>query len=179
MRARGQCWLEEDSIFLADGTVLAGSIAWYDYSKRNPQTAEWTPEQFARAKPDVINDGRRIAWGHTDPGFAGLVSDRLVARLERLSGDPAVRRILVATHVPVFERQLTGRRGDDPVLESYYANLTLGRRLLAFPKVGAVVSGHTHRGLEPVEVPQEGRPPVTLANLGSDYGDPRFVTLEL
>jgi len=179
VRSRGFCWLEEDAIALPDGAALAGSIAWYDYSRRSPETAGWTPEQFARIKPDVINDGRRISWNHTDPGFAGLVSDRLVSRLERLSADPEVRRILVATHVPVFERQLTGRRGEDPALESYYANLTLGRRLLAFPKLAAVVSGHTHRGLEPVEVPQEGRPPVTMANLASDYGDPRFVAIEL
>ena len=61
---------------------------------------------------------------------------------------------------------------------AYFGNLTLGAGVLREPKVRAVVSGHTHAARR-AEVRRPGGASVRAEVVGSDYGAPAFVLLDL
>ena len=139
-------WLEGAAFTLGD-TAVAGTVAWYDYSAADPGIHE-PPAVFAREKGYFNADAYRIDWQWTDPEFAGLVSAPFLATLDRLEADPAVRRVVAATHVPLLEGQMC-RRPDDrrwAFSNAYFGNLTLGAKALTRRSITHVVSGHTHVG---------------------------------
>ena len=80
------------------------------------------------------------------------------------------------THVPAFSEQLVPMAGDHPIADSYFGNLTLGSRLIKYPKVRTVVSGHTHREVPLQTIRSAGRE-IAIATLRSDYRAPKYLTL--
>ncbi len=118
--------------------------------------------------------------GFDDPAFAAERGRALLADLDGLERDAAVRRVLVVTHVPLFEEQLDRRPWDREwaIRTAFFGNLALGAEVLRRPKVAQVVSGHTHAGRRGPVYRREG-PPVTAMVVGSDYGRPAFVTVEI
>jgi hypothetical protein len=100
--------------------------------------------------------------------------------LERLEADRNIDRVVVATHVPVFEEQI--RR--DPtniawsIANAYFGNLTMGRAIARFPKVRAVVSGHLHTSIRAL-VKRQRMPEIHACVIGSDYGSPTWLMLEM
>lgn len=178
--AAGMLWLEE-AVWRRAGVAVVGSMAWYDYSGVDPTIRPRSPRDFARAKRRYNNDARFVDWPWSDLEMASRLDDALCDRLMRLESDPAVRGVLVVTHVPVFEAQME-RRPLDPrwgFSNAYFGNLTLGRRLSASSKLRAVVSGHTHVGRSGyVDRPGAPDDPVPVAVIASDYGAPDHVTIE-
>lgn len=171
-------WLEGEA-FVIDGVAVAGSIGWYDYSAGDPAVTA-TVEQFARDKRYYNMDANMIAWGWTDVEFAARVGAALTATLDRLEAEPAVKRTVVVTHVPLLECQMCRRPGniDWGFSNAYFGNLTLGRAVLARRKVTHVVSGHTHIGRHGEEVTPDGRR-VEGYVLASDYRKPAWLGLTL
>lgn len=171
-------WLEGEA-FVIDGVAVAGSIGWYDYSAADPAITA-SVEQFARDKQYYNMDARMIAWSWTDVEFAARVGAALTATLDRLEADPAVRRTVVVTHVPLLECQMCRRPGniDWGFSNAYFGNLTLGRAVLARRKVTHIVSGHTHIERHGEEVTPDGRR-VEAHVLGSDYRKPVWLGLTL
>jgi len=161
----------ERSVWQRGGLAVAGSIGWYDYSATRDRPAKpWAYYRTNKFRQSV--DASFIDWAESDRQFAAEVGRGLVARLERLEQDPGVGEVLVATHVPLFERQLVS--GYD---HTYWGNLTLGGEVSRFTKVRWVVSGHTHafaRGA----VRRANGMDILVATVPSDYHRPGFVVVD-
>jgi hypothetical protein len=136
-------WLEQAN-WLHGSLAVAGSLAWYDLSAAGglPLQAAY----FVAHKGEFTQDARFLDWDKSDPTLAESVGTALCGRLAKLEGSPAVSRILVVTHVPLFAEQLFRKPWDRgwEISNGFFGNLTLGRRVAAFGKVVGVVSGHTH-----------------------------------
>jgi 3',5'-cyclic AMP phosphodiesterase CpdA len=169
-------YLEGTSFRLGD-TAVAGSIAWYDYSAADP-TVQATALQFAQNKYLHNADALRIDWEWSDPEFAETVGTALLAELDRLEADPAVRRIVVVTHTPLLEEQMHRDSGNAEwaFSNAYFGNLTLGARVLQRRKVSHVLCGHTHVGRH-CQVERPNGPPVEVRVLASEYENPAWVGL--
>jgi 3',5'-cyclic AMP phosphodiesterase CpdA len=169
-------WLEGTAFVLGD-TAVAGTIAWYDYSAADP-SVKATELEFAQKKMNYNADALRIDWGWSDPEFAERVSKPFLSTLDDLEADPAVRRVVAVTHVPLLEEQMCRDSGDRAwaFSNAYFGNLSLGRRVLERPKVSHVISGHTHVGRRG-RVERPGGTPVEAVTLESDYENPAWLGL--
>jgi hypothetical protein len=173
-------WLEEE-VWREGGVVVAGTLAWYDYSAADTQFLGFLPAFFTEAKQYLNNDASFIDWPWSDPEVATRLGDACCARLEALERDSTVEAVLLVTHVPLFEPQLL-RRPEDPrwgLSNAFFGNLSLGQRVLACTKVRAVVSGHTHTGRSGwVTRPERpDLPPLPVSVVPSNYGAPAYITV--
>jgi hypothetical protein len=171
-------WFEARS-WSHQGIAVAGTIAWYDYSAKDPAISA-TPDDFAREKKYYNPDGYEIDWWWSDVEFAKMVAKPFLETLDRLEADPGIRQIVVATHVPLVECQMCRDpgNGDWAFSNAYFGNLTLGAEVLARRKVTHIISGHTHverRG----RVARPERRPVEACVIPSHYNEPRWVPLTL
>jgi hypothetical protein len=171
-------WLEGSSFQLGD-VAVAGTIAWYDYSAVDP-SVKATALQFAQEKWNYNADALRIDWAWSDPELAERVSIPFLAALDHLERDPRVRQIVVVTHVPVLEEQMSRDSGNPSwaFSNAYFGNLTLGGRVLERSKVSHIISGHTHVGRQ-ARVERAGAPPVEVHVLASQYEAPVWLGLSL
>jgi hypothetical protein len=178
VRATGCQYLEGASFTLGD-TAVAGTIAWYDYSGADP-IVQASALQFAQEKMNFNADALRIDWEWSDPEFADLVSTPFLALLDHLEADPAVRRVVVVTHVPLVEGQMCRdpNNRDWAFSNAYFGNLTLGSKVLSRPKVAHILSGHTHVGRD-CRVDRPGLPAVEARVVPSEYENPAWVGLTL
>jgi 3',5'-cyclic AMP phosphodiesterase CpdA len=185
VRAAGMLWLEEE-VWQQEGIAVTGSIAWYDYSAVDPTIPPYPAEFFAAEKGMFNLDARMLEWARSDLAFATQVGDALCGRLARLEQDTTVQGVVVVTHVPLFDTQMSRRPHDTRwgFSNAYFGNLTLGKRLLGLRKLRAVVSGHTHVGRKGRVVrPTLGNlpdlPALPVSVLPSDYYAPVYEVLEL
>jgi hypothetical protein len=170
-------WLEGKA-FVLGGVAVAGSVAWYDYSSAAPGLPV-TALEFAQHKYLHNADALRIDWGWSDPEFATLAGTALVATLDHLEQDPAVRQVVVVTHFPLLEQQLDRDAPPGRTFASaYLGNLKLGSQVLARKKVTHLLSGHT-RVPRKATLERVGAPAVELRVLASDFEKPAWVGLTL
>jgi predicted phosphodiesterase len=169
-------WLEGTAFVIGD-MAIAGTIGWYDYSAADPSIKATTLE-FAQKKMNYNADALRIDWGWSDPEFAELVSKPFLAALDSMEANPAVKRVVAVTHVPLLEEQMCRDSGnpDWAFSNAYFGNLTLGRRVLERRKVSHVISGHTHIGRQ-ARIERPGAPVVDARVLPSDYEQPAWFGL--
>jgi 3',5'-cyclic AMP phosphodiesterase CpdA len=175
--AEADCRWLEGTAFVVGDTAVAGTIGWYDYSAVDP-SIQATALEFAQKKMHYNADALRIDWGWSDPEFAERVGKPFLATLDGLEANPAVRRIVVATHVPILEEQMC-RDSSNPdwaFSNAYFGNLTLGRRVLERSKVSHVISGHTHVGRQ-ARVERSAAESVEAVVLASDYEKPVWLGL--
>jgi Icc-related predicted phosphoesterase len=175
-RDQGYFWLDRENIILGE-LGICGGIGWYDYSARHPKV-KLDPDEYERLKPLISNDANYIDWGWTDRQFATIAGNELVTRMEALHDQASVMDILVITHVPLFEgcvRYLDGV--EEVVANAYYGNLTLGARLVNFPKLRMALAGHIHRERY-VVVDRGGLPPLPVYTNPSDYGTPAALLVD-
>jgi 3',5'-cyclic AMP phosphodiesterase CpdA len=178
VKAAGCHYLEGIS-FTLGSTAVIGTIAWYDYSSADP-SVQASAVTFAQEKFNYNNDALLIDWEWSDPEFAAMVAGPFLGTLERLQSDPAIRHIVVITHVPILEQQIQRNPEDKSwaFTNAYFGNLTLGRQVLAHGKVTHVLSGHTHLGKQAL-VERPGLPAIDARVLPSDYHEPAWVGLKL
>lgn len=172
--AAADCTWSEGQSFIKDGVALAGSIAWYDYSAADP-SIQADEEMFRRQKRHYNVDALRVVWQHTDPEFAAMVGQGLLAKLDELEADPEVRQTVVYTHVPLLECQMCRKPEDYQwgFSNAYFGNLTLGGQVLQRRKVTHIVSGHTHIGRHAQAKLTDGRI-LDARVLNSQYGQPAW-----
>jgi predicted MPP superfamily phosphohydrolase len=174
-------WLENGVLRLGT-TAVTGSIGWYDYSRRPPEghplLKDWDPVKLGAVKGHYNNDGNYVFWSYTDPEFSDLVGGELERRLAALEADADVERVIVATHVPAFAEQMVSLPEDSPLADTYFGNFTLGERLVRYPKVTHVVSGHTHRGVPWTLIKRADRQ-LIVTTIASDYHRPDCQMLKL
>ncbi|MGF1505542.1 MAG: metallophosphoesterase [Anaerolineae bacterium] len=170
-------WLDERALVVG-GLGIAGSIAWYDYSGGHPDV-NLHGDEYEQVKPMISNDGNYIDWGWSDREFAALVGEELEERLQMLSERDDVTDILVVTHVPLFDgTQRYEEDGSNRIIaNAYYANLTLGQRVLTYPKVRMAVSGHVHVERQ-LSVSRNGSAPLPVYTNPSDYGNPAALLID-
>lgn len=146
VKKHGLIWMEEENIVIGD-TAFVGSMAWYDYSSKDPFFS--LPDDFFFLnKGKIMADGKYIDWKRKDTGFAAELRDGVIKRLSRAEEDPDVKKIIVVTHVPLFREQMVSYGSDSWEANAYFGNLTLGKEVMNFSKVTDVISGHTHRPVD-------------------------------
>ena len=174
--AAGGVWLEATTARFGN-VGLAGSLAWYDYSGIDKDLG--IPEHRAGdLKQHLNNDAHWIDWQRTDIAFARELANAFMGRIETLS-ESDVEHIVLVTHVPIFEAQMHRKKGDKNwgVGNAYFGHLTLGDRVLSEPKLRAVVSGHTHWGVE-ATIERRSLGPIDVRVVGSDYKIPSYTRVE-
>jgi 3',5'-cyclic AMP phosphodiesterase CpdA len=176
--AAGCHWLESTSFGLS-GVAVTGTIAWYDYSAADP-SVKASRLEFAQQKFHYNADALRIDWEWSDPEFAERVCVPFLSQLDLLQSDPAVRRIVVATHMPLVEDQMHREAGDPrwAFSNAYFGNLSLGQKVLTRHKVSHLISGHTHRGKQG-RIERQDAPAVEAHTLASDYEKPVWLGLSI
>jgi predicted phosphohydrolase len=173
--AAGFHWLEMESPIVGS-TGFAGSLAWYDYSGKDP-SVNATYEQILAFKRRVFVDAWRIDWPMTDPEMSARLADHLERRIAVLEADPRVERIVLVTHVPPWTGGLP-RKPEYAVTAAFFVNLTLGARLLGHTRITHAVAGHIHRGTHQ-EIPRPNGAPLDFSIIPSDYGRPAAVRFEI
>lgn len=172
-------WFEETT-WQRDGIAVVGSLAWYDYSAVDPTIPFYHPVFFAGMKRAYNMDAVYVDWDWSDGKFAAQLGEALCARLQRLEDDSCIHAVLVVSHLPLFEEQMCRKPHDFDwgFSNAYFGNLTLGRQVLEKKKVQAVISGHTHIGMQG-KVKRSGFKgsflPVSV--LASDYYAPTYLVI--
>lgn len=177
-RERGFTWLEEDSLLVRD-VAIVGGMCWYDYSAVDPAVGI-SDDTLEAAKSLYNNDAHWVDWVYSDREMSSRLVAGLARRLAVMARDSAVRGILVATHVPVLEQQMV-RKPENPrwgLSNAYFGNLTAGQVILGEPKVQAIISGHTHVARSGT-ASREAAGPVRYEVIGSEYGAPVFLVVEV
>lgn len=181
VQTAGMLWLE-DTVWQCRDLAVVGSLAWYDYSAADPTFLSHPATFFSERKRFYNLDAKYVCWPWSDQEFATRLGDKLCERLKGLEADPRVGRVLVVSHVPLFEEQMCRKPQDLHwgLSNAYFGNLTLGERVLEMSKVQAVVSGHTHIGREG-QVKRPGFPKeraLAVSVLGSDYHAPMYSVID-
>jgi predicted phosphohydrolase len=156
---------------------ICGSLAWYDYSSRDPHLA-YSNVDYRSMKHLVNHDADYIDWPWSDRAVARYLARGLAVQLAKLQADVCVRQILVVTHMPIFEPAIPRHPSDEfwSLLAAYLGNLTIGELVRRQPKVTHVVSGHVHRPGQWIIPGDHG--PIDVRLVGSQKGIPRSVTLD-
>jgi predicted phosphohydrolase len=172
----GTIWL--DNTYLIIGEVaIVGSTAWYDYSAQEPAFKTSREETWHR-KRECDADAWMVDWPWDDVEFSSIIEPGFRNRLQIAESDPKVKSIIVVTHSPILEQQMTRKPGNVSwgFSNAYYGNLTFGAIMLQFSKVTHAVAGHTHSGEDGI-VEHQGRS-IRAITLNSQYGNPTFVVID-
>jgi len=175
IRDAGFIWLEEETVRLGDLGVC-GTMGWYDYSTSEPELA-LPDDAYPLLKPLVNHDADYIDWPWSDRAMARYLVRGFARRLADLEGNPSVRRILVVTHMPIFDEAIPSYPACErlSLLRAYMGNLALGEMVRLSEKVTHVVSGHLHRsGHFRIAA---GNRRIDYRVIGVDDGLPEIVTL--
>lgn len=176
-QAAGFHWLESGSLRLGD-LGICGTLAWYDYSSQAAHL-DLGDSEYRLLKGMVNHDADFVDWPWSDRAMARYLTKTFVDRLNRLHADPAVARILVVTHMPIFKAAVPDYPESDfwSLLQAYMGNLTLGQAVRRYSKVTHVVSGHIH---QPGRWLLEGEGgAIDFRLVGSKKGAPAAVVLTL
>lgn len=144
-RRAGFIWLEGQTVQL--GRVgICGTLGWYDYSTRSEHLAI-PASAYPQLKTLVNHDADYVDWPWSDQAMARYLQRGFDRRLAALAADSTVERILVITHMPIFDAAIPIYPQSEvwSLLRAYMGNLALGEHVRACPKVTHVVSGHLHR----------------------------------
>lgn len=169
----GAIWLESNNIDFQDTTVVA-SMLHYDFSAIDKDgSASFGKEYFIKHKSEIVNDGKYFVGLPGDVDFAKTIGDSFMERLLSAQNNPDVKEIIVVTHVPCLEPQITRKPWDFQwsVGTPFFGNLSHQDLILSCDKITNVISGHSHQG---IDIKFAGK---RVAVVGSDYGSPKYITI--
>lgn len=173
-------WLDTENTYI-DDVAIVGSYLHYDYSAKDTvgPCAGFSDAYYAKNKHNVNNDGNYMK-GISDIEFANLIGAKFEERLDEATRRAGVSKIVVLSHVPCMECQLTRRPFNFPwsVGTPYFGNLSHQQSIKDNPKVVAVVSGHSHIGSDNL-VERDNLAPIKVLNLSSEYYDPKAVVFDV
>lgn len=177
----GCFYLEEDN-YILDDVAIVGSMLHYDYSAIDTvgvmagRPAEW----FMNNKAEVINDGRFFHGLPDDITFAKEIGEKFRTRLQEAQDDPKINSIIVTSHVPCMEQQMTRNPHSAQWARStpYFGNLSHQDFIEQCSKVKHVASGHSHCGNDNTIV-REGQPDIRVRNIAADYLAPTFIVCDV
>lgn len=172
----GSFWLEGKN-WTRDGVAIVGSYLHYDYSAQDTvgPASSLPHEYLAKNKYKVNKDGVYLRGLPDDITFAREIGEGFRHRLLMAQNDPEIESIVVVSHVPCVEQQITRRPSDYAwaIGTPYFGNISHQEIIFGCNKVRWIVSGHSHQ-----EVSADlGR--VQIFNLGSDYRNPAYKVIEI
>jgi len=168
----GAEWLE-NKIKYINSTAIVASYLHYNYSSAEPNLAlpdDW----YATNKKYIIRDGDLVRGIGSDQEFSEQLGSAFIERLEKANQNQKCKNIIVVTHVPAIEANITRKPADISWSKAtaYFGNLTYEKDILECPKVTHIVSGHSHVGRR-----NEIKNKIAI-NLDSDYGNPKYCTIQ-
>lgn len=178
---RGKSSLEIEN-WVKDGVAIVGSYLHYDYSARDTTgvTSAFGTDYFAANKGRVNNDGHYLEGLPSDIEFADSIGSKFMSRLQQAQNDNSIDSIVVITHVPCVEQQITRRPFDMAwsLGTPYFGNITYQDQIMGCSKVTNIVSAHSHVGVD-VTVDRDDAASVRIINLDSDYHKPSYVVCDV
>jgi len=196
-------WLEGQN-YVHKGIAIVGSMLHYDFSAKDTvgPASQLGIDYFIANKKSIINDGRFFRGLPDDITFSKQIGDAFRKRLVAAQMDPDVHEIIVTTHVPCTEPQITRLPQDFGWTQStpFFGNLSHEDWFIECSKISHIVSAHSHRanrgelrardtmGFDDPSLREELRAaglrskfkssdPVTIT-LGSDYRNPSYEIIE-
>jgi 3',5'-cyclic AMP phosphodiesterase CpdA len=173
-------WLETENYI--DGKVaFVGSYLHYDYSAKDTVgPASQLPDEWYEQNRDAILNDRFMQGLPRDRDFAKQLGEGFRERLQAAQNDPQIATIVVLTHVPCLEEQMTRHPHDFQwaMATPYFGNLSHQKFIRGLSKVRYVVSGHSHSANN-TTTNRDNMPELRIINLGSDYRKPEFECIEL
>jgi len=170
--AHGNVYCMDAGEFITLGSwLLAGNIAWYDYSYKYEQIP-YPDEYFVTNKAKYTNDGIYLNLSRSDQEFSALVLDRFKTYLSGYTGH---ENLAIFTHVPVFKesvylRPMTNHQSHSfNVGSSYYYNFPFGDYVKSLPETKFVASGHVHADIQGEVTGTD----ISFIIGASDYGYPK------
>ncbi len=181
-------WLENHNI-TQGGIAVVGSYLHYDYSAQDKQVEHYIRKNFPEQTPDQYyatfkhrhnNDGRFLVGLPADQEFARAIGKNFRKRLQEAEDNPSISQIMIVTHVPCIEQQIT-RMPDNfswSIGNAYFGNLSHSKFILGLSKVSHIISAHTHRGCDEKIEADDGHL-ISVINIDADYGDPTFEVIRI
>jgi len=169
----GAIWLESQNIVFGNVAIVA-SMLHYDFSAIDKNgSASFSKAYFIKHKKEIVNDGKFFVDLPNDISFAKSIGDSFRERLLSAQNNPDIKEIIVVTHVPCLEPQITRKPWDFQwsVATPFFGNLSHQELILSCDKVSNVISGHSHQD---IDIKFAGK---RVAVIGSDYGSPKYITI--
>jgi predicted MPP superfamily phosphohydrolase len=180
VQTHGCHWLETEN-FIHGKVAIVGSYLHYDYSAKDTiGPASKLPDEWYEQNRDRILNDRFLKGLPRDREFAKQLGEGFRGRLQAAQDAPEIASIIVLTHVPCLEEQITRNPHNFnwAVATPYFGNLSHQQFIKEMSKVRYVVSGHSHKAAE-ATVDRGNMPVMTAINLDSDYRNPKFRCIEL
>lgn len=175
----GCFWLQNKN-WVKDGTAIVGTMMHYDYSAIDTVgvCSKLNKNYFIANKKRIVNDGNYLV-GFDDIEFAEKEGKEFRDRLLDAQNSPDVSGIVVATHTPCTEFQMTRNPHDFgwSICTPFFGNLSHEEFIFKQSKVLNIVSGHSHRGNRST-IGRNGMPTIDIRTIGSDYRVPVFEIIE-
>lgn len=179
------CWIEDQN-FTHKGVSIVGSMLHYDFSAKDTigPTAGYTKEYFIQNKKRIINDGIFFRGLPEDIVFAKEIGEAFRKRLIDAQMNPHVHEIIVVTHVPCTEQQITRNPHDVSwsLATPFFGNLSHVDWFVNCSKISHIISGHSHRGnkgkLYPTKTPKfkaSLREDLKMAGLRSRFRESEYI----
>lgn len=177
----GCIWLEHRN-WKKDSVAIVGSYLHYDFSAKDivGPMAQLPIEYFIVNKAKIINDGNFMHGLPDDVEFARQIGTTFIRKLKAAQNDRKIKHIVIVTHVPCLEQQMTRRPHDQEwaIATPYFGNLSHQKDILSCDKVKFVISGHSHRPEEAI-ISRGQKPDIAATVIGSDYHDPKCKIIEI
>lgn len=178
-RDAGCFWLETEN-YVAGEVALIGSYLHYNYTAKDKTgPISLLPDKwFEQNKSSILNDRFMIGLPR-DIDFAKELGDAFESRLRDAQENESIRKIVVMSHVPCMEEQITRNPRDYnwSIATPYFGNLSHHQFILGLDKIRFVVSAHSHRGSRTSR--NIGNRHLEIINLSADYRKPKFITIEV
>ena len=187
---RYQVTLLDQENFASGEIVFAGGYGHYDLGFAVPRLRYEgtivTQDHYLQGRPPIETPPR---WRDFDwmPGAANLLAmarAQVEAVQSRILAAAGSSRIFLTLHTPPFEELLGIPNATllDPdnlpiraFFRAYLGNRTMGETLrVNSARIAAVVCGHTHRAVAPIDLGG-----FIGVNVGSDYGEPRGLIVDI
>lgn len=175
------CEYIENKVFMVGDIAIVGSYLHYDYSAIDTvgPCSQFTPEYFEENKYKVNNDGVYFIGVPDDRTFAKQIGVGFCKRLKESQKDKSVKSIIVATHVPCVEEQMTRNPHNFQWAfgTPFFGNLSYVKQMLKCDKLTHIVCGHSH--VDHYKIIERGNMKnVRAVNIGGDYGAPAYLLIE-
>lgn len=174
----GCVWLE-DTLFTHGKLAIVGTYAHYDFSARELSGVAVFPVEFYETNGHkIINDARFMKGITSNVDFSNEIGAAFKNRLLEVQQDDSISEIIVCSHVPLTEEQMTRRPHDFnwAIATAFFGNFSHVKTLRKCTKISHILSGHSHRNAEGIF--QQLNSSAYAITLGADYRAPAYRIIE-
>lgn len=170
------CFYLEKSNYIVDDICFVGSYMHYDYSAKDTigPCSSFSNKYLQINKGKINNDGNYMSI-FDDIEFANKICEDFMHRLTKAADNPAIKKIVLVTHVPCLEEQMLRKPFDYnwSLGTPYFGNLTYQDIINKIDKIIGVISGHSHQKYYNKTNQRE------VFVIGADYKKPQHVCITI